>query len=74
MTLPQKQNKPNMMRHCNTFLKYKLPNIEVFTDMLKRKRYFGRKDSVRKNIYFENYMQTVSLGKLVCKQSFTRNS
>ena len=59
-TLPENQTK------CDASLQYLFKYIILymgpFTDMLKRKRYFGRKDSVRKNIYFENYMQTVSQG------------
>ena len=51
------QTKPNMVHHCNAFLSYILQYIELFTDMLKRKRYFGRKNSVKR----------ISTLKIICK-------
>ena len=37
---------------------------------VKRKRYFGRKDNVEKNKFFEEFMLAVSEGKIIVHQLF----
>ena len=53
----------SMLNFCLAF-----QNTEMVK--VKRKRYFGRKDNVEKNKFFEDFMLTVSEGNIIVHQLF----